>query len=276
MLYDLKSILELGDRGGFAVPAFNVCNMEAVVGVMQAAQESGAPVIFQIYSRLFDNPDAGFVAPMIHEAIKQLKTPAAFHLDHGAGIPQVQRALRLGATGIMIDASTLPLDENIAATRAAVELCDACGVPVEGELGHVGGVRDEKMSDFTDVDEAVRFAEETGVSAMAVMVGTAHGRYKQAPVLNIQRIRDIRERTGLPIVLHGGSGVPDEQLHMAIDAGVRKVNFATDLYYAFLESVHAMGDQILPVDLYMRKPTDAVKEFALGRIRQLGAEKYKP
>jgi fructose-bisphosphate aldolase class II len=268
---DLKEILALGDAGGFAIPAFNVCNMEAVVGVMQAATETGAPVIFQMYSRLFDNPDASFVAPMIHEAIRQLKTPAAFHLDHGADIPQVLRALRLGVNGVMIDASALPLEENIRVTRRAVELCEACGVPVEGELGHVGGVRDEKMSDFTDLEEAERFAKETGVSALAVMVGTAHGRYKKAPVLDIPRTRAIRERTGLPIVLHGGSGVPDEQLRLAIEAGVRKVNFATDLYYAFLDGVRAMGDQVLPVDLFMREPTRAVKDFAVDRIRRLGA-----
>ena len=113
-----------------------------------------------------------------------------------------------------------------------MDLCAAAGVFVEGELGHVGGTADEKVSDFTDVDEAVRFAKETGVAALAVMVGTAHGVYKSAPKLDIARVAAIHERTGLPLVLHGGSGVPDDQVRLAVQAGVRKMNFATDLVYA--------------------------------------------
>ena len=222
MITDLKNILALGEERGCAIPAFSVYNLESVMGVTEAARETGAPVIFMMYSRLFDNPNAGFVAPMIHEAIRRLPTPAAFHLDHGAGIPEVLRALRLGTTGIMIDASNFPLEENIGKTRQAVQLCAGCDVPVEGELGHVGSVADEKMSNFTDVAEAERFVRETGVAALAVMVGTAHGRYKQAPVLDIPRIRALREAAGIPLVLHGGSGVPDDQIRMAIEAGVRK------------------------------------------------------
>ena len=139
------------------------------------------------------------------------------HRDHGAGIPQVLRALRLGASSIMIDASTQPLEENIALTRRAVDICGECGVFVEGELGHVGGVADEKMSDFTAVAQARRFAQETGVAAIAVMVGTAHGVYKKAPVLDIPRIRAIREATGLPLsLIHIWPGRPA----MAWSAGV--------------------------------------------------------
>lgn len=273
MIVNLKEILTIADLGSFAVPAFNVSNIETVVGVMQAAQETGAPVIFQMYTRLFDNPEAPFVAKTVLEAMCELKTPAAFHLDHGAGMEQVQRALRFGATGIMLDASGWPLEENISRTAAAVAVCDACGVPVEGELGHVGGTKDEKMSDFTDAAEAEEFVKRTGVSALAVMVGTAHGKYLKAPALDIGRIREIWSRTGVPIVLHGGSGVPDDQLRMAIDAGVRKVNFATDLNCAFLDGVHEMGEEVLPVDRYMKLPTQRVKEFAIDRIIRLGADR---
>lgn len=271
MIADLREILAIADAGNFAVPAFNVSNMETVVGVMQAAQETRAPVIFQMYTRLFDHPEAPFVARAVYEAMSELKTPAAFHLDHGAGPAQVQRALRLGATGVMLDASVWPLEENISRTAAAVAVCHACGVPVEGELGHVGGARDEKMSDFTDAAEAEEFVRRTGVAALAVMVGTAHGKYLKAPALDIRRIREIRARTGVPIVLHGGSGVPDDQLRMAIDAGVRKVNFATDLNCAFLSGVREMGEEILPVDRYMKLPTQRVREFAVDRIIRLGA-----
>ncbi len=272
MRYDLNEILELGEKGGFAVPAFNVYNLETVMGVMQAAEETGAPVIFQMYSRLFDSPLARFVAPVIMQAIETLKTPAAFHLDHGAGVPEVLRALRYGATGIMIDASTLPLAENIAATKNVVDMCAECGVSVEGELGHVGTTKDSVMAEYTKVDEAVRFVDETGVSALAVMVGTAHGHYKQAPVLAIDRIAEIHAATKAHLVLHGGSGVPDDQIRAAVAAGIRKVNFGTDVCCSFIDSVRAVDESIIALDLFMKEPTAAVKSFAVGKIKLLGAD----
>ena len=273
MVTNLKQILALAEEKGAAIPAFNCYNMESAMGVMQAARETGAPVIFQMFSRMFDTEFGPFEAAAIHEAIRQLPTPAVMHLDHGAGIPEVLRALRLGATGVMIDASTKPLDENIATTRWAVEIGAECGVSVEGELGHVGGTADEKMSDFTDVEEAKRFAKETGVAAMAVMVGTAHGVYKQAPVLDIQRIADIHRETGLPLVLHGGSGVPDDQVKMAVKAGVRKMNFATDLVYAFFNSVYAKNGEIRAMDVFMQEPVEAIKKYCIEKIQLLGADK---
>ena len=153
-----------------------------------------------------------------------------------------------------------------------VEMCGACGVSVEGELGHVGTVRDASMSEYTDVEEAEQFVRETGVAALAIMVGTAHGRYKRAPVLDIGRIRDIKAATGIPLVLHGGSGVPDEQVSMAVEAGIRKVNFGTDLCYSFLDRVFEVDRSIYALDLFMEEPIQAVKEFAISKIRLLGAD----
>ena len=273
MQSNLKQILALAESKGVAIPAFNCYNVESVMGVAQAARETGAPVIFQMFTRMMDTEFGTYVSAAIREAINLLPTPAVMHLDHGAGIPQVLRALRLGCTSIMIDASTQPLERNIAITRQAVEICGECGVFVEGELGHVGGTADEKMSDFTDVDEAVRFAKETGVAAMAVMVGTAHGVYKSAPVLDIERTRTIHQRTGLPLVLHGGSGVPDEQVRMAVEAGVRKMNFATDLVYAFFNSVYAKNGEIRAMDVFMKEPVESIKQYAIGKIQLLGADK---
>ena len=166
------------------------------------------------------------------------------------------------------------MEENIATTKFAAELCSYAGVPVEGELGHVGATKDEVLGNYTDVAEAERFVKETGVSALAVMVGTAHGRYKKAPVLDIQRIRDIREATGkLPLVLHGGSGVPDEQIRMAVEAGIRKVNFATDLCYAFLDQVMVTERTTVALDVFMREPIHAVRDYCIGKIKLLGADK---
>ena len=187
------------------------------------------------------------------------------HLDHGAGIPEVVRAIRLGMTGVMIDASTLPLEENIATTKLAAELCGYVGVPVEGELGHVGATKDEVLGNYTDVAEAERFVKETGVSTLAVMVGTAHGRYKKAPVLDIQRIRDIREATGNRRWCSTAAPVPDEQIRMAVEAGIRKVNFATDLCYAFLDQVMVTERTTVALDVFMREPIHAIRDYASAR-----------
>lgn len=273
MYYGLKDILKLGENGGFAVPAFNVYNLETVLGVLNAAEEAGAPVIFQMYSRLLDSQNGQYVAPIIMEAIKNMRVPAAFHLDHGAGVPEVLRALRYGATGIMIDASTKPLEENIEKTRQVVAMCREVGVGVEGELGHIGTTKEAIGTEYTKVDEAVQYVEQTGVCALAIMVGTAHGRYKQAPVLDIQRIGQIHSATDAHLVLHGGSGVPDEQIRAAIDAGIRKINFSTDLCCAFMDTVRTVDSSIVAIDLAMKAPVDAVKAFALSKIRLLGADR---
>jgi ketose-bisphosphate aldolase len=270
MLLGLRDILAIGESRRFAVPAFNVYNFETMLGVAEAAEEANAPLIFQIYSRLFDGPSG---MPLVRAAVNaaaDLKVPAAVHLDHGAGVPQVMRALRGGASSVMIDASILPLEENIAAVKQVVELCRAAGVCVEGELGHIGSTA-EAPAEYTRVDEAKRFAEETGVAALAIMVGTAHGRYKQAPVIDVRRIRDIGAVTGLPLVLHGGSGVPDDQIRASIEAGIRKINFGTDLCYAFLDTVFEVPRNIVGIDLFMKEPIAVVKRFALEKIKLLGA-----
>ena len=217
MIYDLKKILDIGEENGFAVPAFNVYNLETVMGVMQAAEETGAPVIFQMYSRLFDSQIAQYVAPIIREAMNNMKTPVAFHLDHGAGVPEVLRAFRYGATGVMIDASRKPLEENIAITKGVVEMAAEMGIGVEGELGEVGKAAEGVSKDYTKVEDAAKFVNETGVCALAVAVGTAHGHYKQAPVLALKRIEELHEGQKAHLVLHGGSGVPDDQIAAGMD-----------------------------------------------------------
>ena len=274
MYVNLKEILEIAEIRRCAIPAFNVYNQETVLGVMNAALETRSPVIFQLYSRLFEGQIAQFLAPMIMEVIHALPTPAAFHLDHGSGIPAVQRALRCGVSGVMIDASTWPLEENIVQTQAAVKLCQAVGVPVEGELGHIGKASEEITTEHTCLDEAVRFANETQVSALAIMVGTAHGRYKKAPEINIRRICEIHEKVNAALVLHGGSGVPDDQIQNAIKAGIRKINFGTDLCYAFLDALKRVPGSTVAVDLFMAEPVQSVQQFAVSKIALLGSGNY--
>ena len=271
-LVDLKTILDIAEEKNCAIPAFNVYNMETVMGVARAAEETNSAVILQVYSRLFNNPEATYLAPIILQAIDQMKVKAAFHLDHGTSEVEVMHAIRLGATGIMRDGSALPLEENIMVTKKIVTLCNTENIGIEGELGHIGTTKDAVMGEYTKVDEAIRFVEETGVTALAILVGTAHGRYKQAPKLDIQRIEDIKKATELPLVLHGGSGVPDEQIRMAIKAGIRKINFGTDLCYSFLDSVFSVSREIVAVDLFMKEPIEGVKRFAVEKIKLLDAE----
>lgn len=272
MLVSLREILCEAEKGGYAVPAFNVYNMETVMGVLHAAEAARSPVIMQIYSRLFDSENGKFAGANILAAAKYATVPVAFHLDHGATEAQVVGALDAGATGIMIDASKLEFDDNVAVTRKIVARCKAAGdIAVEGELGHVGTTKEEIGDNYTEPEAARRFVEKTGVEALAVAVGTAHGRYKKAPKLAIERTREIKKAAGVPLVLHGGSGVPDEEIRAAIGAGIRKVNFSTDLCYSFLDTVFATSREWVGIDLFMRDAVKAVENFALSKIAVLGS-----
>ena len=274
MLVKFDEILSMAEKGGFAIPAFNVYNMETVMGVIAAAEEMKAPVILQNYSRLFTNDEGFHVAPVVLAAAERASVPVCYHLDHGAGETEVVRALRYGATGIMIDKSLLSMDENIAYTKKIVEMCGDVSIAVEGEIGHVGVAAqgDEQTTEYTTADEAKKFVEGTGVRALAVAVGTAHGRYKKAPKLAIERIAEINGAVDAALVLHGGSGVPDEEIRAAIKAGIRKINFGTDLCYSFLDSVFATSRDIYAIDLFMKDAIESVKNFAIGKIKLLGAE----
>ncbi len=271
MLVGLKQILNMAQQQEYCIPAFNVYNLETAKGVINAAEQLGSPVILQFYSRLVTSKVAEDVAPIVLDLATKARVPVCFHLDHGAGECEVVRALRMGMTGIMIDASKEDLQTNIATSKNVVKLCDYVDVAVEGELGYVGKAVDGVSTDYTTVEDAKAYVEGTGVSALAVAVGTAHGRYQQAPVLQIERIREIKQAVGIPLVLHGGSGVPDEQIKMAIKAGIRKMNFSTDLCYSFLDACRERDKSIVGIDLFMAEPIQRVEEFAKSKITVLGA-----
>ncbi|MBO5408400.1 MAG: class II fructose-bisphosphate aldolase [Clostridia bacterium] len=276
MLVNLQYVLDLAEKGNFAIPAFNVYNMESVMGVLKAAEEMKAPIIMQVYPRLMKEETGYFLSPIIKAAAEKASVPVCFHLDHGPSELETTRSIRYGATGIMLDGSTLPFEENIALTKRVVDTCSYLNVQVEGELGHVGTTADSDMDEFTTPEDAKRFVEETGVSCLAVAVGTAHGRYKKPPKLDIERILAIREATNnAALVLHGGSGVPDEEIQKAVKAGIRKMNFATDICYAFLDTCLEelqKPDRAIAIDNFMKKPIEAVKEFCITRIKLVGAD----
>ena len=271
MLVNFQTILKDADEKGYAVPAFNVYNMETVMGVIAAAEEQRSPVIIQFYSRLATTGFVDYLAPIILKVAEKASVPVCMHLDHGAGYEAAAIALKNGATGIMVDFSKLDMEENIANTKKSVDILSAMNIGVEGEIGHIGSAADGVPTDYTTVEEAKKYVEGTGVTALAVAVGTAHGKYKQAPVLQIERIKEIKESVGIPLVLHGGSGVPDDQIKLAIQAGIRKINFGTDLCLAFLDACRARDKSIVGIDVFMYEPIEEVKKFAVSKIQLLGA-----
>lgn len=272
MLVDFKTIITKADQDGYAVPAFNVYNMETAMGCIQAAEEKRSPIILQCYSRLFTTGNAEYLAPVLLHIAHTASVPVCFHIDHGASELETTRALRQGVSGVMIDASAKPFEENVAITKRVVETCACVGVQVEGEIGHVGSVNDDAMDEFTEPDEARKYVEATGVTALAVLVGNAHGRYKKPPKLDLQRVKDIYETAKVPLVLHGGSGIPDDQMKLAIQNGIRKINFATDLCYTFLDAVFETSRSIIALDTFMKQPIEAVKQFAISKIKVTGSE----
>ena len=272
MLVNMKELLAAAERKGCAIPAFNVYNGETALAMFKAAEEADACIIVQMYSRLFMSEEAEFIAPSIVDAANRSKAKICFHLDHGSCDEAVARAIRWGCTSVMRDASALPFEENAAVLARVVRFAHDLDISVEGELGHIGFAKDGVPTDYTQVDEALRYCELTGVDALAVAVGTAHGHYKQAPVLAIDRIRELHEAIPAALVLHGGSGVPDDQIRAAVAAGIRKVNFGTDVCVSFLDAVRKVDPSIIGVDTYMKEPVQAVKRFALEKIALLGAE----
>lgn len=276
MLVTLQEIIRKAEAGNYAVPAFNVYNTETVMGVIAAAQEANAPVILQVYPRLINQEVGYYLAPAILAAAKKATVPVCFHLDHGAADAEVIRSLRWGATGIMFDGSNADFEENVRHTRAVIEMCSQIGVGVEGEIGHVGSVNDDAMGEFTDPEEAAEFVKRTGVCCLAVLIGNAHGHYKKEPKLDIERVKAIRKATGgIPLVLHGGSGIPDEQVKAAVAAGVRKMNIGTDVCCTFADAtLEILQDEnrSLAIDVFMKKSIEAIKLLALSKIKLLDAE----
>lgn len=236
------SMLRKAQEQGFAVGAFNVENMEMAQAIISAAEELRAPVILQTTPSTVRYAGTGMYAAMVAALAQEASVPVAMHLDHGDSFALCAQALRSGYTSVMIDGSKLPLEENIALTYKVSEMCAAVGVPVEGEIGRVGGKEDDLESDggYTIPEEALRFEKESGLFSMAVGVGTAHGFYKEKPQLNKELITTLRGMLQAPMVLHGASGLSDEDVKDCIRRGICKVNFATELRAAYTEGVKAV------------------------------------
>jgi len=242
MLVTGKEILEDAHKNNYAVGAFNVNNMEIVQAIIEAAEETNSPVILQASQGGLKYAGIEYIAALGKVAARNAKVPVALHLDHGTDFDQVMLCIRHGFTSVMIDGSRFEFEENVAITKKVVEVAHAVGVSVEAELGKIGGTEDnvtvdEREATFTDPEEAKKFVEETNVDSLAIAVGTAHGLYKGEPKLDFDRIKEIKEITNIPLVLHGSSGVPDESIKKAVSLGINKINIDTDLRVAFTNAI---------------------------------------
>ncbi|MDO5780892.1 MAG: class II aldolase [Eubacteriales bacterium] len=229
-LVKMKDLLKRAEEKNIGCGAFSVGNMEMVKGAIRAAEELGTPIILQIAEVRLKNSPLHLMGPMMVQAAKEAKVDVAVHLDHGLTFETVDKALELGFTSVMLDASTLPFEENIAKVKTVVEKAQKYGATVEAELGLVGGSEDGSCDHgirCTDPDDAVVYAKETGIDALAVAIGNAHGNYPVAPTLAFDVLEKIHEKVDIPLVLHGGSGITDKDFQRAISLGIRKVNIAT-------------------------------------------------
>ena len=229
-LVKMKDLLKRAEEKNIGCGAFSVGNMEMVKGAIRAAEELNTPIILQIAEVRLKNSPLHLMGPMMVQAAKKAKVDVAVHLDHGLTFETVDKALELGFTSVMLDASTLPFEENIAKVKTVVEKARKYGATVEAELGLVGGSEDGSCDHgirCTDPDDAVVYARETGIDALAVAIGNAHGNYPVAPTLAFDVLEKIHEKVDIPLVLHGGSGITDKDFQRAISLGIRKVNIAT-------------------------------------------------
>ena len=238
MLVNMKEMLEKAREGKYAVGLFNAVNVEMARAIIETAEELNAPVIVGTAEVLLPAMDLERVAEYLVPMAKKAKVPVCVHYDHGLTFEKCMEALQLGFSSVMYDCSTDSYEDNVAKVAEMVKICHAMGASVEGELGHVGDNEgsaegSDHLADpsayFTDVSLARDFVERTGVDALAVAVGNAHGDYKFPPKLDFDRISDIADRTGVPLVLHGGSGLSDSDFRTAVQRGICKVNIFTDI-----------------------------------------------
>ena len=274
----MQQLLGEAQVGKYAVGAFNVHTMEAAQAIASAAEAEKSPVILQINQGTIQYAGVEYIAAIAKTAQALATVPVIVHLDHGTTYEVMAQCIRHGFDSVMIDASKLPLKENIAMVRKVVELAHAAGVAVEAELGKVGGVEDdivvsEEEAGLTDPAEAERFVEATGVDSLAVAIGTAHGVYSGEPHLDFERLAKIRQRVSIPLVLHGASGVPDKAVQEAIALGICKVNISTELKQPFAATLRGIAAD-RPHEIDPRKllgPTrDAMAEVVRAKMHICG------
>jgi tagatose 1,6-diphosphate aldolase GatY/KbaY len=277
-LVSSAEMLLAAQRGGYAVGAFNIENMEMAQAVVAAAEERAAPVIVATTPSTAKYASFGLFYANVAALAKGSKAAVALHFDHGDSFAHAMMALRAGYTSVMIDASHCAFEENIRLTSAVVAAAKPCGVPVEAELGKVGGKEDGLdggRGGYTDPQQAHEFAGKTGISSLAVAIGTAHGVYASAPKLDIERLKAIRKLVGIPLVLHGASGLEDKDVRECVKEGICKVNFATELRIAYSDGVKetlSKNPAIFDPKKYGAAARENVKRLVIEKIAVCGSE----
>ena len=273
-LVTTKQLLLDAQKGGYAVGAFNVENMEMVQAVVAAAEELRSPVLMQTTPSTVKYANLNYFYENVKVAAQESSVPVVIHLDHGNSFELAMQAYRTGYTSIMIDGSHEGFEDNIALTSAVVKACHPGEVPIEAELGKVGGKEDDldggEGDPYTNPQEAAEFVERTGIDSLAVAIGTAHGVYKGVPKLDFSRLSEIRKAVSIPLVLHGTSGVPDEDVAECIKRGICKVNYATDLRIAFTKGINQVlkenPDTIDPKK-YNAKGREEVRKYVMHKMK---------
>lgn len=241
MLVNMRDLLKDAQNGNYAVGSFSVANMEMVLGGLKAAEELNAPVILQIAEVRLKQSPLELIGPLMVAAAENAKTPVAVHFDHGKTEEKIGLALELGFTSVMFDGSHLPLDENIAQTKKIMAMAQEYDAAVEAEIGCVGGSEDGSEDiaiNCTKPDDAVRFVNETGVDALAIAIGNAHGNYKSTPRLRFDILEKCAELVDTPLVLHGGTGISPEDFVKCSKTGIKKINIATATFDMVEKTVH--------------------------------------
>lgn len=278
-LVTTKELLLDAQNEGYAIGAFNVENMEMVQAVVAAAEELKSPVIMQTTPSTVKYADPAYFYANVKVAAEKASVPVVMHLDHGNSFELAMQAFRTGYTSIMIDGSHGSFEENIKVSKAVADACHPAGVPVEAELGKVGGKEDDldggEGNPYTDPEEAAAFVEATGIDSLAVAIGTAHGVYKGTPKLDVDRLSEIRKVVDIPLVLHGTSGVPDDAVRECIRRGICKVNYATDLRIAFSKGVKAYlkaNPDVFDPKKYNAQGREEVKQYVMSKILVCGSD----
>jgi fructose-bisphosphate aldolase class II len=270
-----RDVLAAARAGGYAVPAFNIFNLEMLQAAFRAAEAERAPVIVQVSPRSIEYAGLRPLATLAAALAEKVPVPVVLHLDHGPGMAECQAALDEGFTSVMYDGADLPYTDNVSRTRSVVAAAHAQGAAAEAELGQVAHTSHEHLPvDLTDPEEADRFVRETGVDALAVAIGTVHGMTETGAVLDVDRIAALARHVDAALVMHGSSGVDDDTLVRAVQAGIRKVNLSTALQRVFMDtlrrSASAPGHET-DARAVLGDAREAVMEAARHRIRLVGA-----
>jgi len=266
-----------------AIAAFNIHNLETIQAVVEGAYEMNSPVIIQTTPGTLKHAGIESVSAIVKALAKKYDIPIALHMDHCPSFDTIVSCIQNGYTSVMIDGANYEYEENVQLVKSVVKMAHAVGIQVEGEIGKIGGVEDDMFvneadASFTVPEEAKKFVDDTGIDTLAVAIGTAHGMYKGEPNLDFERIKAIDELVEVPLVLHGASGVPDEQVRRSIELGMAKVNIATELKNPMAVAIREKLSNPSENDPrnYMGAAKEAVKEVVKKKIKLCGTKDFAP